>query len=226
MPKSKLAKSKTTASTQQYLDIAEIRDNVVILRDGSLRSVLLASSINFALKSEDEQNAIIQGYISFLNSLDFPLQIVVQSRRLNIDKYLEDLKAQQKKQTNELLRTQIEEYHGFIQEMVTLGEIMGKRFYITVPYAPGKGTRKGFFAEVGAIFTPVKILKISDQIFKKYRSRLESRVEKVASGLSGFGVTAIPLDTQGLIELFYMSYNVELAALQKIPSKEKLQVEE
>jgi len=88
MPKNKLAKAKPAASTQQYLDIAEIKDNTVILKDGSIRVVLLVSSINFALKGEDEQNAIIQAYISFLNSLNFPLQIVIQSRNLNIDNYI------------------------------------------------------------------------------------------------------------------------------------------
>src|SRR3989344_107141 len=110
MSNSNLSNKKTSTSTQAYLDIAEIKDNAVILKDGSIRAVLLASSVNFALKSEDEQNAIIQGYISFLNSLDFPLQIVVQSRKLNIDQYLEDLKQKEQSQTNELLRTQISEY--------------------------------------------------------------------------------------------------------------------
>jgi len=225
MPKSKLAKKQTSASTQQYLDIAEIRDNTVILKDGSLRAVLLCSSINFALKSEDEQNAIIQSYISFLNSLDFPLQLVVQSRKLNIDKYLEDLKARQQDQPNELLRTQIQEYRSFVEEIVSLGEIMGKRFYAVVPYAPGKGTRKGFFAELGSIVSPAKALKLSNKLFQNYQAKLQSRIEKIATNLSSFGVTAIPLDTHGLIELFYMSYNVELAASQKVPPEDKLQLE-
>ena len=102
----KLARSKVSVSTQQYLDIAEIKNNTVIMRDGTIRAVIMVSSINFALKSEDEQNAIIAGYVSFLNNIDFPLQIVIQSRELNINKYIESLKQKNKEQTNELLKIQ------------------------------------------------------------------------------------------------------------------------
>jgi hypothetical protein len=226
MAKSKLAKKKTGASTQQYLDIAEIRDDVVILKDGTIRKVLLASSINFALKSEDEQNAIIQGYITFLNSLDFALQIVIQSRRLNIDAYLESLKQKREEQTNDLLRTQIEEYHSFVSQLVTLGDIMGKRFYVVVPYSPGKDTRKGFFAQLGSVFAPSKIIALSDKLFAQYIEKLESRVGKITSGLGGIGVTAVPLTTQSLIELYYGSYNPELAQIQNLPDAKKLKVDD
>jgi len=226
MAKNSLSKKKTSASTQQYLDIAEIRDDVVIRKDGSMCSVLLVSSINFALKSEDEQNAIIQGYISFLNSLDFELQIVVQSRRLNIEKYLNDLAAKQKEQTNELLRTQIGEYRDFVNELITLGDIMGKRFYVVVPFAPGKTQKKTFASQLGVVFSPAKVIKLSEKIFEKYRARLLTRVEKVASGLGSIGLTAIQLNTQSLIELYYNSYNVELAKSQKLPPPELLRTEE
>jgi len=219
MPKSKLAKNKVSASTQKYLDIAEIRDDVAILRDGSMRTVLLAASINFALKSEDEQNGIIQGYISFLNSIDFPLQIIVQSRRLNIDKYLEDLKQKAQEQTNELLRTQISEYYNFVNQLITLGDIMGKKFYIVVPYSPDKDTRKGFVAQLGAVFSPAKMITVSDSIFENYKTKMQTRVDKVVGSLSGIGVTAVPLGTQALIELYYNSYNPELAQIQKLPDE-------
>ena len=116
-------KQSKKASTQQHLPIVGIRDNVVIMRDGSLRSVLLASSVNFALKSEDEQNATISGYVSFLNSFDFPLQIVVQSRKLNIDGYLEKLQTIAREQTNDLLKLQTREYRQFVKELLDLEKI-------------------------------------------------------------------------------------------------------
>ncbi len=226
MAKSKLANKPTNASTQRYLDIAEIRDDVVVLKDGSLRAVLLVSSINFALKSEDEQTAIIQAYISFLNSLDFPVQIVVQSRRLSVEPYLAKLAAKEKEQTNELLRTQIAEYRDYISQLVTLGEIMGKRFYAVVPYGSSKAGRVGFFSQLGAIFTPGSVIKLSAEMFSRYREHLYTRVEKVVSNLAGLGLTAVPLNTQSLIEVYYNSYNVDLAYAQKLPDTAKLNIEE
>jgi hypothetical protein len=228
MPKSKLAKNKTSTSTQQYLDIAEIRDDIVILKDGGMRAVLLASSVNFALKSEDEQNAIIQSYIMFLNSLDFPIQIVIQSRQLNMDKYLEELKVKQKEQTNELLSEQIGEYYQYIKELITLGEIMSKRFYIVVPYSVGdkKNAHKGFFAQVGTVISPAKLILLSDKLFNQNALKLRNRVEKVASGLAGLGVTGVQLNTQSLIELYYNSYNPELSQSQKLPDEKQLKVDE
>jgi len=225
MSKSKLAKNSTQASTQQYLDIAEIKDDILVLKDGSMRAVLLASSINFALKSEDEQNAIIQGYISFLNSLDFPLQIVIQSRRLAIDAYLESLLVKQREQTNDLLRTQIAEYREFIGQLVTLGEIMGKRFYVVVPYAPEGGARAGFFSQLGTVFSPAKVISLSESTFRKYQERLMARVEKISGNLSSLGITAVQLNTQSLIELYYNCYNLDLSFNQKLPPTEKLQIE-
>ncbi len=226
MPKSKLAKNKTISSTQSYLDIAEIRDDVVVAKDGSVRQVLLASSINFALKSEDEQNAILSGYLSLLNSLDFSLQIVVQSRTLNIDAYLEDLKQRASEQTNDLLRTQIQEYRSFVSELVTLGDIMGKRFYIVVPYHPGKDAKKSFVAQLSTVFSPGKIITLSEKIFARYQEKLASRVNTVSSALASLGVTAVVLPTQSLIELYYGSYNPELSQIQKLPAEEEMQIDE
>ena len=118
MRNKKLAGYRPSSSTQKYLDIAEIRDNTVVLKDGTLRAVLMVSSINFSLKSEDEQKAIVSAYINFLNTLTEPLQIVIQSRQLNIDKYLDELKEIGKAQTNELLRMQTQEYYNFITELL------------------------------------------------------------------------------------------------------------
>ena len=225
MSKSKVANKSTAVSTQQYLDIAEIRDDAVVLKDGSLRAVLLVSSINFALKSEDEQNAIIQGYISFLNSLDFPLQIIIQSRRLAIGAYLDSLLVKQKEQTNDLLRTQIAEYRDFINELVSLGDIMAKRFYVVVPYLPQNSGRAGFFKQLGAVFSPARVITLSESLFGKYRGFLNGHVERVIANLGSLGLTAVPLNTQSLVELYYNSYNNELAYAQKLPNTEKLNIE-
>ncbi len=223
----KKKKNTKKKSTQQYLDIAEIRDNIVVLKDGSLRAVLLASSINFALKSEEEQNAIIQSYISFLNSLDFPLQIVIQSRELNMDTYLQGLEAKQREQTNELLRTQIAEYHQYIKQLITLGEIMSKRFYVVVPYntETQKGGKKGFFSTMSTILSPATVLRLSQKQFIHHSTRLQSRIDKVISGLGSMGITGAQLSTQNLIELYYNSYNPELSFSQKIPPEDQIQVE-
>src|SRR5512135_421240 len=121
MQSKKLAGAKPQISTQQFLDIAEIREDVVVMKDGTMRAILLVSSINFSLKSEDEQEAIIQGYISFLNSLESPVQILIQSRKLDIDDYLNRLKEQEKTQTNDLLRNQSADYRQFVKELVELG---------------------------------------------------------------------------------------------------------
>src|SRR3989344_6451266 len=144
-PQNKLSKPKVGPSTVSFLDIVEVRDDCVVMRDGTLRGVLLCSSVNFALKSEDEQIATIQAYMQFLNAIDFPLQIVIQSRKLNIDGYLERLKALEKQQTNELMRVQIADYLDYVKELISLGEIMTKRFYMAAPYNPQADKRRDFF---------------------------------------------------------------------------------
>src|SRR5688572_23850492 len=122
MQSKKLNKAKPGPPTQRFLDIAEIREDVVILKDGTLRSVLMASSINFALKSQDEQQATIQSYMQFLNGLEYPIQLVIQSRRMNIDRYIESLVEQEQKISNELLKSQIRDYRAFVADLVELGE--------------------------------------------------------------------------------------------------------
>ncbi|PJA92444.1 hypothetical protein CO134_00050 [Candidatus Kuenenbacteria bacterium CG_4_9_14_3_um_filter_39_14] len=224
MPANK--KQKTKVATQQYIDIAEIHDNTVILKDNTLVAVLLVSSINFALKSEEEQNAIIQGYISFINSLGFTIQIVIQSRRLNIDNYLEQLKIKEREQTNELLKIQIKEYGDYVGELVKLGDIMSKRFYVVIPYNPQEGTKQqGLFGRMFNSFKVVKLVSIKKEKFAKYRAELERRLNAVQSGLSSMMVNSQQLDTQSLIELYYNSYNPEVAERQKMEEVGKLRVE-
>ena len=222
--KNKLAGNKVAQSTQKFLDIAEIKDSTVVLRDGSVKSVLLVSSINFALKGEDEQNAIIQAYVSFLNSLDFPLQIVIQSRNLNIDKYLDKLKKMEKEQENEQLRIQIANYIDFLTELLDLGQIMTKKFYVVVSYSGLKDSKKNFFSMLMDTFSPARSINLSKKKFSRYQEALSKRIDFVASGLSSVGLKALPLDTQSLIELYYNSYNPELAEVQKMTDINQLRV--
>jgi len=220
----KNAKAKTP--TQQYIDIAEIHDDVVIMKDNTLVAVLLVASINFDLKSAEEQNAIIQGYISFINSLSFPVQIVIQSRRLNIASYLEKLELKEKEQTNELLKIQIKEYSQYIKELVELGDIMSKKFYVVVPYNPQEGLKKeGLVAKTLNSFKAVQIVSMRKEKFMKYKMELNRRVETVQSGLNSMMVNSQQLDTQSLIELFYNTYNPDISEQQKMIEVGKLQAE-
>lgn len=233
MQSKKLAGSKAGPATQQFLDIAEIKEDVVILKDGTLRAVLLVSSINFALKNVDEQNAIVQAYMGFLNSIEFPIQIVIQSRKMNIDDYLDRLKKAQKDQKNELLKNQIEDYREYIRQLVELGEIMQKRFYVVVPLDPatsgeetGEGLKKrGFFSRFQELLTPSIAIRLSESRFKEKRHQLMLRVNSVIGGLASMSLNAVLLDTQSLIELYYTVYNPELFETERLEDVNKLQLE-
>lgn len=218
--------STTHPSTLRYLDIAGIRQDTVIMKDGSLRSVIMVSSVNFALKNEDEQNAIIAAYVSFLNNISFPLQIIIQSRELNIENYLNDLKQKEKEQTNELLKMQIGEYIGYIQELVSLSKIMNKRFYVVVPYNPLSDKKKGFLSRLTETFSPTSLIRMKEENFAKLRLELQRRVDSVISGLDSIGLNAIELDTQSLIELYYNTYNPVTAVNEKLAPTEQLRIEE
>ena len=223
--KDKISKKQTLPSTQQYLSITEIRDDAIILKDGTLRGVILVSSINFSLKSEEEQNAVIQGYIQFLNSLEFPLQVLIQSRKLNIDDYLERLKNIEKEQTNELLKMQTREYRQYIAELVQLADIMSKKFYMVVPYSAATMKSKGFFARFKEAVSPTSEITIKQKKFENYRLELAKRLEYIIDGLSSIGLQAVPLDTQSLIELFYNTYNPDTYDQQKLVDINKLNLD-
>ena len=225
--KNKLAKPKMGPPTQRYLDIAEIREDVVVMKDGTLRAVMLVSSINFALKSEDEQQATVQGYMQFLNSLEHPIQVVIQSRKMNIDGYMEQLKKQEEQITNELLKNQIRDYMSFVNELVELGEIMQKQFFVVVPMDPSQtgDKRKGFMTRLQSAFSPAKILKLNAKQFNDRKATLTQRVANVAAGLQSMGLQVALLDTQGLIELYYTCYNPQVLDTQKLVDTNKLQLE-
>ena len=209
-----------------HLPIVGIKDGAVILRDGTLRSVLMTSSINFALKSADEQNALIFSYVSFLNSIDFPVQVLVQSRRLQIKSYLDNLEKAEKKQTNELLRVHTADYKSFIQELVELGEIMTKRFYVVVPYDPLSNRKKGFFARFKEVLKPALTVRLKEERFQKRKADLDLRVRQVTSGLQGMGLDVAQLDTQSLIELYYSTYNPDISFSEGLQPVENLRIEE
>jgi len=218
--------SKPGPPTQRFIDIAEIKGDVVVMKDGTLRAVIIVSSINFALKSTDEQEAIISSYMQLLNSLDHSLQVVIQSRRMNIEKYLDALKEQEKKQQNELLKAQIVDYREFINQLVELGDIMSKRFFVVVPFDPLSDKQKGFFARFKEALSPVISLKLKEEKFQKMRQDLMTRVDHVTGGLQSIGLTAALLDTQSLIELYYSVYNPEVYESQKMKDLSKVQIEE
>jgi type IV secretory pathway VirB4 component len=220
-----LAKKKIKVSTQEYLNIAEIKDNTVVVKDGTLRAVLLVSSINFALKSEDEQNAVIDSYARFLNNISFPLQIVIQSRELDIDNYMEYLKGKEKEQTNKLLKAQTGDYIEYIKELISLGKIMNKRFYVVIPYDPLTDKHKNFLNLVSDALRPATVIKLKEKIFRRYQEMLDRRVDSIVGGLESMGVAVARLDTQSLIELYYKTYNPETSKNQELAEMDKLRVE-
>jgi len=226
MQSKKLAGSKPSAATQRYLDIAEIRDDIVVMKDGTIRAILLVSSINFSLKSIDEQNAIMQGYMSFLNALDGPIQIVIQSRKLNVEDYQNRLKEQEKTQQNDLLRDQIRDYRQFVGELVELGEIMQKKFFVVVPFNPATSTRKGFFARMSEIISPLGAVRLQEERFRERKKELMVKVNAVQSGLNSMSITSVMLDTQSLIELYYTSYNPLESETQHLETMDKLRIEQ
>jgi len=213
-------------STQKYIPISEIKRDCLVLNDGSLRAVILVSSINFGLKSTEEQKAIIQGYVQFLNSLEYPIQIVIQSRKLNIQDHIEDLKKRMRSQTNELLKSQMADYIDFLQELIELGEIMTKRFYIVVPYNPAGEKRKNILARISEVLSAGVWIKLKRERFERYREALFRRVDNIINALASMGLKAVPLDTQSLIELFYNSYNPTISEREKLVELNKLKVEE
>jgi len=199
-------------TTQEFLEIKDIREGVLVLRNNGIRGILMVSSMNFALKSKDEQNAIIFAFQNFLNSLDFSCQIVVQSRNINITPYLDIIKGLEEKQTSELMKAQTSAYHDFIQELVQGNSIMTKSFYVTVPYtlteilglgATGKQFNflKKMFGKKGAGGS--KDQQLSDEDFEKCKNQLWQRMEFLAMGLKRCGLEIIPLTTPELIELFW-----------------------
>lgn len=219
--------TKTTAlSSQKFLAIDSIRDGVVILKNGGYRSILMCSSVNFDLKSVDEQDAMVFQYQNTLNALDFSLQFVIHSRKLNITPYLDTLKERHKQEQNELIKIQISEYSDFIKSLVELSSIVTKTFYVVIPFAPAVMTKGG--GGLFLSFLPSKprpavkgAVSESEKEFIEHKNQLLQRVDAVSLGLQRIGIRAVQLNTEELIEFYYSLYNpTQVASSSKAPPTE------
>lgn len=205
--------SLNAKAAQDFVLIKEVRNGVIILKDGGLRAVVLASSINLSLKSADEQTAIISAFQNFLNGLDFQTQIVVQSRRLDIRPYLISLEERLKEQTETLLKIQTKEYIDFIKSFTDEVNIMTKTFFIVVPFNPMSMKVDGGVIEnlIGGNSqkNQTEESKKGAELasFEEKRSQLDQRVNVIVQGLGGIGIRSFQLDTEAIIELFYKTFN-------------------
>jgi hypothetical protein len=204
------------APSQQFLEFSQIREGVVVLKNKALRGILMVSSINFDLKSDEEQRAIIYQFQSFLNSLDFSCQILVRSRRLNITGYFDKLKTLEEKQENELLKVQTAEYRKFVESLVEEGTIMRKEFFVVVPFtlSEAAGLSSGLLK---GILGKEKGLQMAEEAFQRCREQLWQRMEFVAIGLRRCGLTAVPLTTPEIIELLWSWYHPKEAEVGYYP---------
>ena len=191
--------------TQSFVPVKEVREGVVILKDGGYRGILMCSSINFALKSADEQQAVIRGFQTFLNTIDFSIEILVHSRKMDIRPYLALLEERMELQATELMRIQLREYIAFIKNFTEGAEIMTKLFYIVVPYEPGSASK---VMDSIPFITKSEAPKTGPGSFDEHRAQLSQRMTLVSSGLIGTGLRAIPLGTEEVIELLYRSFNL------------------
>ena len=199
----------TTKSTQDFVPIKEIRDGVVVLKDGSMRSVIMVSSLNFALKSPDEQQAIILQFQNFLNSLDFSIQISIQSRELDIRPYISLLEGRYKDELGDLMKMQIREYIQFVKSFVAQSSIMTKSFFVVIPYA--QTVIASDSNPISNLFSKKKTTsetaKAKLDNFDQNRIQLEERVGSVQQGLTRCGLRSVQLGTEEIVELFYKTFN-------------------
>lgn len=207
-------------SSQDFIPIREIKEGVVVLKNGGLRGILMVSSINFALKSSDEQQAIIYQFQNFLNSLDFTTQILVHSRRVNMTGYLDKLKKLEEKQSNDLIKAQTSDYRRFISQILEKGDIMSKSFYVVVPYTLAEA--QGTMSATREIFRRGKTKEtasgMSSEAFKRARLQLLQRMEFIAIGLRRCELGAVPLTSPELIEMFWSLHHPDSAEQGYYPS--------
>ncbi len=207
-------------STQNTLQIAEIRDGIVIMQDGSFRAVVECESVNFDLMSPEERESVEFSYQGFLNSLYFQVQIFVRSQKVDIRPYIEKLDKIRSEHDNMLLALLMEDYIGFISDLALQTNIMDKRFYVVIPYEPVVDTQKAVKASKG-FFTALfgkkeEHITINDHDLEAAKTELKNRIQAVMAGLQPCGVRSVPLDTQELIELYYDTYNPDTATRQKM----------
>lgn len=227
-----IAKGKSNPnSTQNTLQIAEIRDGIVIMNDGSYRSVIMAKSINFDLMSLQEQEAVESGYQGFLNSLYFPIQIFMRSEKIDLQGYIDKLDKIRTEHDNMLLSVLMEDYINYMANLSEQTNIMDKRFYVIIPYFPVLDVQKAitssknFFSGLGALFSSKEQhVTINEQDLETAKTEMRNRVQAVLGGLLQCGVQALPLDTQELIELYYDTYNPDTATRQQLKNFNDLTV--
>ena len=192
-------------ATQDFVPIDDIVDGIVILKNKGLRGVLMASSINFPLKSDDERTAILLQFQDFINSLDFPVQIVIQSRKLDIRPYIAILEKRSTEQTNDLMKVQIEQYINFIKTFTESTNIMTKSFFVVIPFDPAVISSKGdFLSKIG--FKKQSSV-IANENFEEHKNQLEQRISVVEQGLVRCGIRVAKLGTDEVVELFYKIFN-------------------
>jgi hypothetical protein len=218
-------------STQNTLQIAEIRDGIVIMNDGSFRAVIMAKSINFDLMSPAERDGVEYSYQSFLNSLYFPIQIFVRSQKVDLRPYIERLDKIRTEHDNMLLALLMEDYIGYIDSLAMQTNIMDKKFYVIIPFFPVADIQKAitqsknFFSGLSEIFKPKEVhVTINEPDLEKAKDELRNRVQAVLSGLQQCSIQALPLDTQELIELYYDAYNPDTATRQQLKNFSDLTV--
>lgn len=191
---------QNSPASQRFLQLTDIRDGMALVKGGGFRAILMCSSVNFALKSQNEQDSLIYRYQNFLNSLDFPVQIVINSRQINLDHYLQDLGDRALKQENELLKVQTQEYVEFVKNLVQFSNIISKFFYVVIPFEPATAStaKSGVFGGT---------LKYTKAQLEEFKTQLWQRVKHVKIGLEAMEIRAEPLNTAELVELFYNLYN-------------------
>jgi len=198
----------TSKATQEFVPIEEIRDGIVLLKDGGLRAILMASSINFALKSQDEQAAVLFQFQNFLNSLDFSVQFFIQSRDLDIRPYIQTLEERHEAQVDDLMRIQISEYIDFIKSFTESANIMSKGFFIVVPYNPSVlKLDRGMFSKLVSRKNDREEAQRKSQSFEENRTQLQQRIASVKQGIMRTGVRTVQLGTEEVVELFYKLFN-------------------
>jgi hypothetical protein len=214
--------------TQIYMKISEIRDDTLVLKNGGIRAVLNVSSINFNLKSEEEQNSIIYSYQGFLNTLEFPIQVVIRSKKLDIDAYLDKLKKIGEKQPNPLLQRQTFEYVEYIAKLVEYADIMQKEFFVVVPYDPYRAQKVNMiqkFMQSLQAKDSYDTIKHRHEEFETLKKSLNQRVSTVKVGLENCGIKVTQLTTKDLIELFYNTYNPTVARYEKAKQNDQLNIQ-
>ena len=213
-------------STQNLLHIAEIRDGVVIMNDGSFRSVIMCRSINFDLMSPQEREGVEYAYQSFLNSLYFEIQIHIHSTKVDLRPYLEKLDKIRSEHDNMLLAVLMEDYINYIAALADQTNIMDKKFYIVIPFYTNLDTRKVAQASKSFMSTifghKEQVVTVDEAKLEGAKTELKNRAQTVLSGLMQCGVQGVALDTQELIELYYDSYNPDTATRQQLKNFSEL----